>query len=360
DHPTLSVTASVGIAIYPEDGRRAIQLIDRADAAMYRAKKRGGAMFQTHGADEAGLDAHLPDFLDTSSYETHPMALDTPSSDRSIDRSGDRLHSHELRRANEQLILSSLAAQEVEEQARQAYLKQVTMLAMVAHELRGPLAPIRNAAELLSRARDDVKKHAWLQDVIKRQVSHMSRIVDDLLDGSRAETGKFNLEFSNVNLSDILKATAEACQPVMDKQHQRLRMHLPQQPLSVHGDPIRLAQIFRNLLDNAAKYTHPGGQIILTAAAIDQWVVTTMSDNGIGIEAEALPRVFDLFKQDARAVAMHKGGLGIGLAVVRELVEAHGGTVTASSPGHDKGSIFVVRLPLAALAMIEGTTGLVD
>ncbi|KQV92499.1 diguanylate cyclase domain-containing protein [Pelomonas sp. Root1237] len=340
--PAFRVSASVGIAIYPDDGRTAMQLIDKADSAMYRAKKMGGAMFQFHGAEDVPDSGHVPDFGDTHGLGTQPVPLDaTPSPD---------LHRHALRDANEQLLLSALASRVSEERAMGAHQQHVIHLAMVAHELRSPLAPLSNAAELLSRARGDESRHAWLQEVIKRQVAHMTRIVNDLLDGSRAETGKFHLVCGNVDLVEILGEVAQSCQPAMDEKHQRLRVSLPQGPLNVHGDPVRLEQVFRNLLDNAVKYTRDRGHIALTAAVIDRVISVTVSDNGIGIVAEALPHVFDLFVQNEHAMAMHHGGLGIGLAVVRELVEAHGGTVVAVSAGHDKGSEFIVKLPLAALA----------
>lgn len=337
--PTLRVSASVGIAVYPDDGRTAMQLIDKADSAMYRAKKTGGGMFQFHGAQDVPDSGHVPDFGDTHGLGSRPMPLDAAS--------GLDPHRHALRDANEQLILAALASKVAEERATGTQQQHVIHLAMVAHELRSPLAPLSNAAELLSRVRGDEGRHARLQEVIKRQVAHMTRIVDDLLDGSRAETGRFQLVFSDVDLVDVLAGVAQACKPLMEEKHQRLRVSLPPAPLTVHGDPVRLAQVFRNLLDNAAKYTRERGHVTLTAVVIDRVVSVTVSDNGIGIVAEALPRVFDLFVQNEHAMALHHGGLGIGLAVVRELVEAHGGSVVATSQGHDKGSDFVVKLPLA-------------
>ena len=341
--PSFRVSASVGIAIYPDDGRAAMQLIDKADSAMYRAKNGGGGAFQFYRAGELPDSGRAPDFGDTHGLGTHPMPLDGPPS---LDP-----NRHALRDANEQLLLSALASQAQEERNTHAHQQHVIHLAMVAHELRSPLAPLSNAAELLSRARGDESRHGWLQGVIKRQVAHMTRIVDDLLDGSRAETGKFHLICGDVDLIDVLGGVAQACQPSIDEKHQRLRISLPLAPLTVHGDPVRLAQVFRNLLDNATKYTRERGHVTLTAIVIDRVVSITVSDNGIGIVAEALPRIFDLFVQNEHAMAMHHGGLGIGLAVVRELVEAHGGSVVAMSPGHDKGSDFVVKLPLIGLAL---------
>jgi len=328
------VTASVGIAIYPDDGVDAQSLIERADAAMYRAKKAGGGRFVFH-SNAPSLDANekrLPE----NGVRGEPQ------------RELEQQQFHDLRDANEQLVLSSLAAQEAQELATQAQRRQVKFLAMVAHELRNPLAPIRSAAELLNWARSNEQQHEKLQEIIKRQLTHMARIIDDLLDGSRVDSGKFHLECSAVDLIGILEVAIDSCIPAMDAKLQHLRVQLPHGPLVVNGDPVRLDQIFRNLLDNATKYTHKGGGIALTAVVIHQAVVLTVSDNGIGIAAEALQRVFDLFVQDPRAIAVHGGGLGIGLAVVRELVEAHGGSVVASSSGHDLGSEFVVTLPVVA------------
>jgi diguanylate cyclase len=333
DAPPFPVSVSVGIAIYPDDGVDAPSLIERADAAMYRAKKRGGGRFRFHSnepspdAGEKRLPANGVQGEPRKELEPHPF--------------------HDLRDANEQLVLSSLAAHEAQEQAVQAQHRQVKFMAMVAHELRNPLAPIRTAAELLSRARENKREHEKLQEILKRQLAHMARIIDDLIDGSRVDSGKFHLECATVDLIGILNVAIDSCMPAMDAKLQHLRIDLPRGPLAVNGDPVRLDQIFRNLLDNATKYTCKRGGIALTGVVSHQAVVITVSDNGIGIAAEALPGVFDLFVQDQRAVAVHRGGLGIGLAVVRELVAAHGGSVVARSAGHDLGSEFVVTLPVA-------------
>jgi len=236
----------------------------------------------------------------------------------------------------------------MEAQAEQAYSRQTKFLAMVAHELRNPLIPIQTAAGLLNRALTDEPLLAQLQAAIKRQVSLVSRLVDDLLDGSRVSAGKFRLECSVVEMTGILSLAVETCRPAVEARSQDLSIHLAPAPLLVLGDPLRLGQVFTNLLDNASKYTPKGGEISLTAVALDGTLQVTVSDNGIGIMAEALPNIFELFTQDARAVAHYNGGLGIGLAVVRELVEAHGGAVAANSPGRDLGSDFIVTLPMGA------------
>jgi signal transduction histidine kinase len=242
-------------------------------------------------------------------------------------------------------VLAALAAQELEEQTKTQHARQVKFMAMVAHELRNPLTPIRTAAELLKRVlTEDVMEDVQL--VIERQVAHMSRLVEDLLDSARVNAGKFRLEPTGVELVDILNLAAETCRPAIAARHQHLTLRLPSDALPVEGDPVRLAQVFCNLLDNASKYTQDGGEITVTGATADDTVTITVSDNGIGIAPDALASIFDMYVQDERALTRRKGGLGIGLAVVRDLVEAHGGKIVARSAGENLGSEFVVTLPL--------------
>lgn len=322
-HP---LSASLGIALYPEDGNNPAALMDHADAAMYRSKRLGAGNF---------------DFYDQGVWADRVAQPPRPSGPL-----GESVRLNDLRDANEQLVLSALSAQELEVHTTEAHRQQVQFLATVAHELRNPLTPIRTVAKLIGRIGHDDASLVRLQIMIERQVAHMGRLVDDLLDGARISTGKFRLERRALDLLDPLGMAIETCRPAMDDRQQQLTLQLPPSPLRVHGDPVRLAQIFSNLLDNASKYTPKDGRISLTVAAEGpDEVEVTVSDNGLGVTAEALPRIFDLFVQDPRAKAMHKGGLGIGLAVVRELVEAHGGSVVAFSGGADQGSRFVVTLP---------------
>jgi diguanylate cyclase (GGDEF)-like protein len=335
----LRLSASLGIATYPEDGEDAATLISRADAAMYRSKRRRNGGFEFHREDIAGV--HGP--------ESSPgFAARHPVQRRHSALAEQQPQLRELREANEQLVIAALTAQQLETQTEEAYTRQTQFLAMVAHELRNPLIPIQTAAGLLNRALSDEPLLAQLQAAIKRQVSLVSRLVDDLLDGSRVSAGKFRLECSVVELTGILSLALETCRPAIEARSQRLTMQLAPAPLMVLGDPLRLGQVFSNLLDNASKYTLKGGDISLTTAVVDGSVQITVSDNGIGITADSLPNIFELFMQDARALALHNHGLGIGLAVVRDLVEAHGGTVVATSPGRDRGTDFIVTLPMAA------------
>jgi diguanylate cyclase len=340
DH-MLRLSASLGIATYPEDGEDAATLISRADAAMYRSKRRRSGGFEFHREELAG--AYGP--------ESWPdVALHHPVQRRDSALTEQQPQLRELREANEQLVIAALTAQQLETQTEEAYTRQTQFLAMVAHELRNPLIPIQTAAGLLNRALSDEPLLAQLQAAIKRQVSLVSRLVDDLLDGSRVSAGKFRLECSVVELTGILSLALETCRPAVEARTQRLTMQLVPSPLMVLGDPLRLGQIFSNLLDNASKYTLKGGEISLTMAVVDRSVQITVADNGIGITADVLPNIFELFMQDAGALALHNHGLGIGLAVVRDLVQAHGGTVVARSAGRDRGTEFTVTLPMAASA----------
>jgi diguanylate cyclase len=259
---------------------------------------------------------------------------------------GAKAHQQDLREANEALLGAALSAQQHEGAVEELHRRQVRYLAMVAHELRNPLSPIRTATALLHRIGDDPKMLEQVQGLIGRQVAHMTRLVEDLLDGARAATESFRVERQPVDLGLILAQAVEACQPSIDARRQVLHDTLPDQPLTVSGDADRLAQVFGNLLDNASKYTPAGGDIRLTVTPVDRTICVRVADSGIGISTQGLERVFDLFVQEEHAHASDKRGLGIGLAVVRSLVEAHGGTIVAHSDGLGHGSEFVVCLPM--------------
>ena len=262
---------------------------------------------------------------------------------------GELEHRHsQLREANAQLVLAALTAQKLQSAAEHAYRQQMEFLAVLAHELRNPLTPIRTAAALLTRL--PAEELPRVQAVIERQVAHLSCLIGDLLDVSRVVTGKLRLDFGLIDLASCIDQAVDACRPAIQTRLQHLRTHLPLHALHVRGDPVRLVQVVSNLLDNASKYTPEGGEIALSVEVTDDAIVMTVSDSGIGIAAEALPRVFDPFAQDAHAIGFNGAGLGIGLTVVRELVEGHGGSVVASSAGTGLGSQFVVTLPLAGAA----------
>jgi diguanylate cyclase len=342
----LHLSASIGISMYPEHGDDVATLINYADAAMYRAKKRGRGSFELHSngslVDHYPQSAKLEALRHSANREEFVLAKQEP-----------RLLN--LREANEQLVIAALTAQEMEAKVAAAHRQQINFMAMVAHELRNPLTPIRTAAELLKRARTDDPLLTRLQVIINRQVVHISRLVDDLLDGSRIDTGKFQLEHSLVEIADIISAAEDMCRPAINKKLQQLQMRLPPRPLSVYGDPIRLTQILSNLLDNANKYTPNGGEIVLAVEVVGDKMTISVADNGIGIAAEVLPNIFKLFVRDTIEPVLHSSGLGIGLAVVRELVEAHGGTITGKSPGNGLGSEFIVMLPMAQITTTAST-----
>jgi signal transduction histidine kinase len=218
-------------------------------------------------------------------------------------------------------------------------------LSMLAHELRNPLAPILNAAEILRLSVPDQPQVQWARSVIDRQLNHMVRLVDDLLDISRITSGKIRLKMAPVCLSEVLSGAIEASRPVMDRVGHEFDAALPDEPIWVNGDSARLTQIVTNLLNNAAKYTDPGGHIWLSLEREDNMAAIRVRDTGIGIPPEMLASVFDLFTQVDRSLDRSQGGLGIGLTLVNRLVATHGGRVSATSEGPGKGSEFTVRLP---------------
>jgi signal transduction histidine kinase len=252
-----------------------------------------------------------------------------------------------LRQANEQLVIAASEARAVQATALQAQRRQVDFLATVAHELRNPLMPLRLAALMLDRARTDEVAYGKLQATIQGQVTQMTRLIGDLLEGSRIATGKFRLERALTDVTNVLDRVIETCRPSMDGRHHRFSVVIPPGPVMVLGDTVRLVQVFGNLLENSSKYTPEGGEISMRVAVRGAAVEVAIADNGIGVTPSALPHVFEMFVRDAHATTVSEGGLGIGLSIVRELVKAHEGTVIARSEGKDKGSEFIVTLPLA-------------
>lgn len=250
--------------------------------------------------------------------------------------------------ANEKLLIAAGVSRGREAETLEAQRRQMALLAMVAHELRNPLMPLRLAAHMLDGARADDVAHAGLQATIKSQVSQMSRLINDLVDGARLGTGKFRLERTLVELVPILHLAIQTTRPAMETRRQRFDAAMPTGPLKVLGDPVRLVQVFGNLLNNASKYTPEGGELALEVTRRGAAVIVCVRDSGIGITAQALPHVFDLFVREAHAEEADGGGLGIGLAVVKELVKAHEGVVNARSAGKGRGSEFVVTLPAIA------------
>lgn len=249
-------------------------------------------------------------------------------------------------------VLDITARKRAEEKLREADRRKDEFLAMLAHELRNPLAPIRNATALLRLAGSEgpqLEELRTAREMIERQVEHLTRIVDDLLDVSRITRGKITLQKEPVTLADIFARAVETSRPLIEARHHNLAISLPPEPIIIEGDPTRLAQVVENLLTNAAKYTDVGGHIRLSGECVgssgDEQAIIRVRDDGIGMTPELLPQVFDLFMQAERTLDRSQGGLGIGLTVVRRLVEMHGGRVEAFSAGLGRGSEFVVRLP---------------
>jgi CheY-like chemotaxis protein/anti-sigma regulatory factor (Ser/Thr protein kinase) len=238
-----------------------------------------------------------------------------------------------------------VALQDADRALRESDRRKDEFLAMLAHELRNPLAPIRTATDLLPRmiAHGDPRIGATLK-VVSRQVQQLTRLVDDLLDVSRITQGRIEIKHSPVELSAIVRQALESVESqIKDKRH---TVHTDVLPgLYVQGDSARLVQCVSNILTNAVKYTDTGGQIHIALASTGDHAVLSISDNGIGIPPKLLPRIFELFVQDERSLDRSQGGLGIGLSVVRQLIEMQGGTVTASSPGAGAGSSFQIVLP---------------
>jgi signal transduction histidine kinase/ActR/RegA family two-component response regulator len=234
------------------------------------------------------------------------------------------------------------------EALRDADRRKSEFLATLAHELRNPLAPIRNALALLRIGADKPGLVERMLGTMERQVGHMVHLIDDLLDIARISSGKVVLQVEPVTLQSVVASAVETSLPLVEVAGHALALDLPEQPLWLDGDAVRLSQVLSNLLSNAAKYTPQPGRISLTATVADGMAVIAVTDTGIGIAREALESVFDMFAQAPHSIGISKGGLGIGLCLVRHLVTLHGGDVVAASPGTDQGSTFTIRLPLAA------------
>ena len=235
----------------------------------------------------------------------------------------------------------------MEEALKDADQRKDQFLAMLAHELRNPLAPISNAVQIIQLEGPNGRNFRWSTEVIEDQIKHMTRMVDDLLDVSRITRGKVDLQKETIALAEVVELAIEASRPLIEDYQHQLTIALPAEPVLLEVDPARLAQVLSNLLNNAAKYTDEGGQISLTAERLGEDVIVRVRDTGIGIAPELLPKIFDLFTQADRTLSRSRGGLGIGLTLVRSLIELHDGRVTAQSKGLGQGSEFVVRLPAA-------------
>ena len=275
---------------------------------------------------------------------TNVTVLDRPTSARTLVSTVQaalrgRLRQYQMR---DQLLALRVA----EETLRNADRRKDEFLAMLAHELRNPLAPIRNAGELLARMLPDNSQVQTVAAIVKRQSSHLSRMVDDLLDVSRITQGRINLQREPISLASVISQALESVEPLMRENRHKVFVAGGYGPAYVIGDHARLVQCVANILTNASKYTDPGGEIRVEMHSDSSQAVITITDNGVGIPAELLPQIFDLFVQSNRSLDRSQGGLGIGLSVVRRLVEMHGGRVSAASDGPGRGARFEITLPL--------------
>ncbi len=342
----LNLMASIGISIYPDDGEDVLALIEHADTAMYRAKQQAMGGFFFHGE-------HLERGQSVEVAPPVPPQLrgDCRGDECNLVSSEYAARLIQLRDANEQLVIVALNSQDLRLAAERTNRQQMQYQAVLAHELRNPLAPIRMAAALLTHASNDLSLLPKIQTIIERQMVHLTRLVGDLLDVSLINAGKLRLQLQLVEMSEIIHAAVDSVEAKTTERRQNLSVKLPDCALAVYGDPVRLTQVVSNLLDNACKYTHEGGDISLLVEVLDRSLIMTVSDTGIGITVAALAHVFDAFVQEPHATSFNGEGMGIGLTVVRELVEAHAGTVVAHSEGSGLGTRFVVVLPLSSASL---------
>ncbi len=347
------------------------RLGDREGTGLLRASQDAGVGAPTllvGGADDRGLDLAAME-----NGAAGFLALDglTPELlERSIRyaveaRRQEVVHRHarevlqesvDERSASLETMNAALAAEVAERRRAEQKLREVDrrkneFLATLAHELRNPLAPIGHGLEILARLgdtdEDRLRARATLS-VIERQVSHLVRLVDDLLDVSRISHGKVGLRPERISLSTVVESALEAARPLLVLRRHALDVRLPRSPVPLCADPVRLAQVLTNLLSNAAWYTEPGGRIRVEADREGGSVVVRVADSGIGIPEDSLAHIFTMFGQAAPTPAVGHGGLGIGLALARQLALMHGGSLTAASDGPGKGSVFTLRLPVEA------------
>lgn len=260
----------------------------------------------------------------------------------------------ELETSYRQLQEESDERRKAEEALRIADVRKDEFLATLAHELRNPLAPMMNATTLLSIPKVTPEVARSSLAILERQIAQMSRLVEDLLDVSRISLGKLKLSRETIELSSVVRQSVETVTPMIDKKQQHLTVAMPELPVFMRADPVRLSQVLSNLLNNASKYTEEGGHISLTAERVDDLVRMQVSDDGMGISPQALPKLFAMFIQENHEESSrHGGGLGVGLALAKRLVELHGGTIEAESGGAGTGSTFTVELPVGMSRAVE-------
>jgi PAS domain S-box-containing protein len=333
--------------------RRAVELWGRAPRLNDAADRYCGSfrLYSTDGVPIAHDRCWMALALqEGQEYNGREIVIERPDGARKIALA----HANPIRDAHGRLqgavnVLVDITTQKAAEEAlRTANRCKDEFLATLAHELRNPLAPLRNAVQILDLRTPASPDTASALSVIQRQLRQMTRLIDDLMDLSRITRDKLELQRQRVSLSDVVHSALETSQPLIEAGGHGFTLKMPGEQVTLEADPMRLAQVISNLLNNAAKFTPRGGQITLQVARDGNDAVLSVRDTGIGIPPEALPHVFEMFAQVDRAIERSHAGLGVGLALVRRLVELHGGTVQARSEGRDAGSEFIVRLPVIA------------
>lgn len=326
DGLAVNLAASAGLAIYPDDAVDAATLVALADAAMYEAKSRRTGDIVLHG-ERATSGATAP----VAPVETHSTVIQRRNED--------------LRDANEKLILAALSAHELKEAAELAHRRQTAVMTAIAEELRNPQAPIRIATAMLGRLASDEPVLPRVQGILDEQISHTAQLIDHLVEASKPEPGGLSPHEGLMDMNVIIDAAVAGQKAIMDAREQHFVIERPSGRLEVQGDAAMLELVVSNLLHNASKHTYNGGRIVLSVARTVGTITLTVSDNGIGITPSILPHIYAPFVQDTQALGFNGVGLGIGLTVVRTLVRAHRGTLTAHSSGLKRGSRFEVTLP---------------
>jgi signal transduction histidine kinase len=310
-----------------------------------RTRTRSGPVIlftgQGHSrTDMEALDAGADDYLEKAGLT--PALLDRSIRFALVQHRAAAELERKVQQRTEELARANAAL-------READRRKDEFLATLAHELRNPLAPIRNALEIMRLANDTGETVRRQRERLERQVAQLVRLVDDLLDVSRITTGKLRLTVEPLTIQEVVEAAIDMSRSQIEKAKLALTTDVPSEPVALTGDRVRLAQVFTNILNNAAKFTEPGGRVWLTVAPGADTVTVTIRDTGVGIPPEVLPVVFALFTQVDRSLNRAQGGLGIGLAIVRRLVEMHQGTVAAHSAGPGTGATFTVTLPTTQL-----------
>jgi signal transduction histidine kinase len=260
----------------------------------------------------------------------------------------------QLREANQNLMLATIGAQDAQAAAEAANQCQTEFLSMLAHELRNPLHPIIMANALIGKISNAHPDLPTLHGIIQRQAAQLVRLVDDLLDASRVNAGKISIETSWISLQEIIESAVETSQPIIETRRQHLEFDCPAQAIFIDGDLIRLTQVFSNLLLNASKYTPEFGHLFIRVTSRQHKVEVAVIDDGAGVPLDIQPRIFELFVQGQRPQVPAQSGLGIGLSLVRTIVQLHRGTVSVSSAGSGTGSQFIVTLPRTAAPHLPG------